>query len=85
MTRKNDLQVEVENKSQEIAQRILENTGGDVHHMTRRIGHGIDTVSGEQVDFDLRVWLAAGYRLHTAHYIGSEPNAINMLYILVRE
>ena len=57
-----------------------------VHTMLRNIATTAVPVGGakmiEEVDRDISSWVERGYRLVNTHYIGSEPNAIVMLYVL---
>ena len=57
----------------------------DVHHMVRAVGPATVQVSGEdiytadQVDQAVRNWLEAGYKLHSAHYLGPVAEGTRVL------
>ena len=42
-------------------------------------------VSIEFVDNNLNEWYAQGYKLFNTHYLGENPEAFKVLYILVKE
>ncbi len=70
------------------AERIT-SPNADVHHMIRKLQmelqprEGVDTV--DTVDAALRNWLQSGYRLAYVSTIGTEPGAVLILYVLVKD
>lgn len=64
-----------------------ENPDADVHHMVRKVGAQAmpdGTITADMADAHVRIWLQAGYKLHSTHALGIEPNGVNILYIFVK-
>jgi hypothetical protein len=59
-----------------------------VHHVVRSIAKVMPvegSVLAEEVNMYLSEWYAKGYKLFSSHYLGENPEAYIMLYVLVRE
>jgi hypothetical protein len=52
--------------------------------MTRRIGQVAqgNVVTAQQVEMELAVWYAQGYRLFASHFLGLAPGEIMLSFIL---
>lgn len=67
---------------------MAENIEKSVHHVVRGIAKGMaveGTTSAEELNMYLSEWYAKGYRLFNTHFLGENPEAYLMLYVLVRE
>jgi hypothetical protein len=59
-----------------------------VHHVVRSIAKEMPqsgSVLAEEVNLYLSEWFAKGYELFSTHYLGENPEAYIMLYVLVRK
>lgn len=59
-----------------------------VHHVVRSIAKAMPmegAVLAEEVNLYLSEWFAKGYELFSTHYLGENPEAYIMLYVLIRK
>lgn len=60
-----------------------------IHNLIRYISRtGEDTADGQRsvwtVDAELEQWIQKGFKLFNTHFLGENPEAFGVLYILVR-
>lgn len=62
----------------------------EIHHMVRAISRsGADNPSGarslQTLEAEIKAWFDKGYKLFATHYLGTDPEFYQMMYILVKE
>jgi hypothetical protein len=59
----------------------------DVYHLVRKLGAvANDTaITADMVNELVKSKFEAGYKLHSVHPLGVEPDGINLLYIFLKE
>lgn len=74
-------------KAEELVQ--APNQEADVHHMWCKLQttetSGTNSLSVDEVDQKVRVWLQAGYRLITARPFETDPAGVKILYVFVKD